>query len=336
MKHFVTGGYGFIGSHLVDTLLAEGHDVTAYDNLFTGRKSDLAHQEGNSKFLGLWQGDIRDSDYLTHSMVGHDVVWHLGASGNIPAGIADTNLDFSINTVGTRNVLEAMRTNKIRQILFSSTAAAYGDGAAKGVPLAETYGPLLPISLYAASKIAGEAMISAYSHLFGLQAWIFRFANCVGARMGHGVIFDLIQKIRQNPQEIDVWGTGDGRKPFVLVDDLLWGMIVAFRHCEKQCDVYNVGVSDTTKISEVVKIITEEMGLNPKLNFGSSIRGFPGDVPVVLFDPQKLAQYGWKARYGSTEAVRIAVKRLLTDSAPVPFPVPPAGQLLRPESFGPH
>lgn len=314
MKMFCTGSAGFIGSHLVDTLLKEGHHVTGFDNFFTGRRKDIEPFAENENFNFIF-GDVRNLSALTRAMAGCDVVWHLAASGNIPAGVADTNLDFDINTCGTRNVLEAMRANKIRHILFSSTAAVYGDGAASGIPLAETFGPLIPISLYAASKLAGEAMISAYCHLFGMRAHIFRFANVVGSKMGHGLLFDTIQKLLKSPTRIEAWGDGiSGAKPFVLIDDLIWGMVVAYRHCDKQCDVYNLGVSDTTKISDAIAIVIEEMGLsNVQVDWTGGARGFPGDVPVVIFNPSKMAQYGWKAQYKSTEAVRIAVKRLLEE-----------------------
>lgn len=307
MKHFVTGGAGFIGSHLVQNLLDEGHEVTVFDNLSTGRREDV---DVRARFI---EGDIRDYSMLEEASLGNDMVWHLSANGNIPLGREDPECDFQNNTVGTKNLLEAMRVNCIKQIAFSSTAAVYGEGASDLTPLAETFGPLLPISLYAASKLAGEAMISAYCHLFGMRAWIFRFANVVGGRMNHGLLYDTIQKLKKNPNEIDVWGSGDGSKPFVLIDDLIWGMIVAFRHCEKQCDIYNLGVSDFTTIKDAVEIVREEMGLpDAKLNFGPNIRGFPGDVPIVRFDPSRMAGYGWKAQHRSTEAVRIAVKRLLS------------------------
>lgn len=320
MKHLVTGGAGFIGSHLVDQLISEGEDVTVFDNLSTGRFKDVNEQ---ARFI---LGDIRGLSRLTEAMAGHDVVWHLAANGDIPRGQRDSDWDFQVNTIGTKNVLDAMRACGVRRILFSSTAAVYGDGAANRKPLAETYGPLLPISLYAASKLAGEAMISAYCHLFGMQAWIFRFANVVGGRMNHGLLYDTIEKFRKTPGEIEVWGDGTGEKPFVLIDDLIWGMTVAFRYAEKSCDIYNLGVSDFTTIADAVGIVRAEMGLgDSKLNFGKNVRGFLGDVPIVRFDPSKMGAYGWTAKHASTEAVRIAVKRLLNsdrDARPQPDPLP--------------
>lgn len=311
-KVFLTGGAGFIGQNLVKQLLASGTAVTVYDNLSTGRLLDMLPYMEQPGFQFVY-GDVRDSEYLTKSMAdSYDTVWHLASNGDIPRGRSDVKWDFDNNTLGTFNVLEAMRANGIRDILFSSTAAVYGDGAANRVPLAETHGPLLPISLYGASKIAGEALISAYCHLFGLRAFIFRFANVVGGGMNHGVCYDLIQKLKANPNEFEVWSDGEGEKPYFLVEDCIWGMIIAYRHADKQCDVYNLGTSTYAKVSEVANIVREEMGLpNAVIKYTGGARGFPGDVPIVRFDPSKMNSYGWKATATSTQAVRIAVRRLI-------------------------
>ena len=266
----------------------------------------------NFRFI---EGDVRDPTCLIVAMAGHDVVWHLAANGDIPRGQEDTAWDLDNNLLGTHNVLEAMRANGVKEILFSSTAAAYGDGAANRVPLAETHGPLLPISLYAASKIGGEALISAYCHLFGVRAWIFRFWTVVGGGMNHGVTYDFIQKLRQNPTELEVWGDGKGEKPYFLVEDCLWGMIVAHRHGIKQCDIYNLGTETFTTVAEVAQIVIEEMGLKDvAIKYTGGARGFPGDVPVVRYNAQKMAAYGWRAMHTSAEAVRIAARRLIAST----------------------
>ena len=179
-KCFVTGGAGFIGSHLVDRLMAEGNKVTVYDNLVSGNKGWIEHHLGQETFRFI-EADLLDYDALKEAMRGHEIVWHLGANTDIPTGNRDTKLDLNNCTIATHNVLEAMRENKIDKILFASTSCLYGDVPL--VPLSETDGPLLPISLYGAGKLAGEGLISAYCHLFGIQAWIFRFANVLGARM---------------------------------------------------------------------------------------------------------------------------------------------------------
>ncbi len=308
----ITGGAGHIGQNLVKRLLADGVAVTVFDNLSSGRRKDMDPFLGSPGFRFIF-GDVRELPALIRSMPGHDVVFHLAANGDIPRGRTDPACDFENNTVGTRNVLEAMRATGVPKILFSSTAAAYGDGSANRVPLVETYGPLLPISLYAASKIAGETMISAYCHLFGIEAWIFRFANVVGGGMNHGVCYDLITKLRANPNELEVWGDGKGEKPYFLVDDCIRGMLVAY-YAERfrNCDIYNLGTNTFATVEQVAQTVIEEMGLKDvKIKYTGGARGFPGDVPIVRYSAERMNAYGWEASHTSVEAVRIAVRKLI-------------------------
>jgi UDP-glucose 4-epimerase len=209
-------------------------------------------------------------------------------------------------------VLEAMRENRIDKMLFSSSACVYGD--APPVALSETYGPLLPINLYGAGKLACEGLISSYCHLFGIQAWIFRFANVVGARMGHGVIYDFIYKLKNNPKELEVFGDGKQEKPFFLVEDCIDGMRCAFEKSSSQFDVYNLGIESYTVVDRIGEIVIEEMGLsNVKFKYTGGRRGWPGDVPVVHFNVGKIKKLGWSAKHSSDEAVRIAAKRLIKE-----------------------
>ncbi len=308
-KVFITGGAGFIGSHLVDRLMAQDNEVTVYDNLVSGKKQNIEHHIGKDGVRFL-QCDLLDFGTLKEAMKGHEVVWHLGANTDIPGGNSVTDLDLKNCTIATYNVLEAMRQNAIDKILFASSACVYGD--APPVPLSETFGPLLPISLYGAGKLACEGLISAYCHLFGFKAWIFRFANVVGARMGHGVIYDFIQKLKKNPKELEILGDGKQEKPFFLVEDCIDGMVCAFQNSNSQCDVYNLGCESFTTITRVAQIVTEEMGLeNVKFKYTGGRRGWPGDVPVVHFNVDKMKKLGWRASYTSDEAVRITVRRLL-------------------------
>lgn len=310
-KYFVTGGAGFIGSHLVDKLLKEGNRVVVYDNLASGKEENIKHNFDNKSFRFV-KADLLDMDTLIKEMAGHDVVWHLGANTDIPTGNKVTDLDLKNCTIATRNVLEAMRDNKINKILFSSSACVYGD--AQPIPLAETFGPLLPINLYGAGKLACEGLLSSYSHLFGIKVWMFRFANVVGARMGHGVIYDFIQKLRKNPKEMEVFGDGHQEKPFFLVEDCIGGMICAFQNPTAQCDVYNLGTESFTTVTRIANIVTEEMGLkNVKFKYTGGKRGWPGDAPVVHFNVNKMKQLGWQATHSSDEAVRIAARRLIED-----------------------
>jgi len=308
-KYFVTGGAGFIGSHLVDKLMEEGDQVTVYDNLASGRKENIEHHIGNTGFHFI-QADLLDYETLKQAMKGHDIIWHLGANTDIPTGNRVTDLDLNNCTVATRNVLEAMRQNGIDKLLFASSATVYGDTGP--VPLAETFGPLLPISLYGAGKLACEGLISAYCHLFGMKAWMFRFANVVGAKMGHGVIYDFIQKLKQNPKELEIFGDGNQEKPFFLVEDCIGGMLSTFKNSDNQYDVYNLGCESFTNVTRVAQIVTEEMGLRDvKFKYTGGRRGWPGDVPVVHFNVERVKKLGWKARHSSDEAVRVAARRLI-------------------------
>lgn len=308
-KHFVTGGSGFIGSHVVDRLMNEGKVVTAYDNLVSGRRKWIRRYLGKKRF-NFVHADLLDFESLKKYMHGHEVVWHLGANTDILAGIRITDLDLKNCTIATYNVLEAMRANGIDKLLFASSATVYGETPV--LPLPESYGPLLPISLYGAGKLACEGLISAYSHLHGIKAWIFRFGNVVGARMGHGVIFDFIQKLKRNPKELEILGDGHQEKPFFLVEDCIDGMLWAFHRSGTSSDVFNLGCESTVTVTRIAEIVVEEMGLkNVKFKYTGGKRGWLGDVPQVRFNVKKMKRLGWQARHTSDEAVRIAARRLL-------------------------
>ena len=308
-KYFVTGGSGFIGGHLVERLLSESNQVKVYDNLVTGKKQWIQHHIGKKGFQFV-QADILDYEKLKQEMAGFDIVWHLAANTDIVKGNSITDWDIKNCTFGTYNTLEAMRQNGIKKILFASSATVYGD--APPIALAETYGPLLPISLYGAGKLACEGLISSYCHLFDMQAWIFRFGNVVGGQMWHGVIYDFIQKLRNNPKELEILGDGKQEKNYFMIEDCLDGMFLALRKSKAQCDVYNLGCEASVTVSEIAQIVVEEMGLKDvKFKYTGSKRGWPGDVPVVRFNVDKMAKLGWKASHTSADAVRIAAKRLI-------------------------
>jgi len=308
-RHFITGGAGFIGSHLADRLTAEGSEVTVYDNLASG-KMDNIKQHLVKKGFHFIQADLLDFDALKEAMKGHEIIWHLGANTDIIKGNNITDLDLNNCTIATRNVLEAMRQNDIDKLLFASSACVYGD--APPIALNETFGPLLPINLYGAGKLACEGLISAYCHLFGINAWLFRFGNVVGARMGHGVIYDFIRKLRKNPGELEILGDGNQEKNFFLVEDCIEGMFQAFQNSNSQCDVFTLGCESFTRVTRIAQIVAEEMGLkNVKFKYTGGKRGWPGDVPVVHFDISKMKRLGWEPRYSSDEAVRVAARCLL-------------------------
>lgn len=309
VKYFVTGGSGFIGGHLIQRLIDEGNDVKVYDNLVTGKKQWIEHHIGRKGFQFI-QADILDFEKLKQEMDGYEIVWHLAANTDIVKGNTITDFDLKNCTYGTYNTLEAMRQSGISKILFASSATVYGDSPP--VALSETYGPLLPISLYGAAKLACEGMISSYSHLFNMKAWIFRFGNVVGGHMWHGVIYDFIQKLKNNPHELEILGDGKQAKNYFMVEDCLDGMFLAFRKSSSQYDVYNLGCDTSVSVTEIAQIVVEEMGLsNVKFKYTGGKRGWPGDVPFVPFNISKMAKLGWKPNHTSADAVRIAAKRLL-------------------------
>ncbi len=310
-NHFITGGAGFIGSHLADKLLLnEESQVTVFDNFSSGRMENISHLMGNPRFH-LIGADMLDYTDLRLAMKDADVIWHLGANTDIRRGNQDSTLDLDNCTIATRNVLECMVSLKIKHLIFASSATVYGD--APPVPLSETYGPLMPISLYGAAKLACEGLISAYSHLYGIHARIFRFANIVGSRMGHGVIYDFIEKLKANPNELEILGDGNQRKPFLLVDDCIEGMLCASVNGKEQCGIYNLGCGSVTVVSEIADIVSEQMGLTPEFKFAGGERGWLGDVPIVYFNILKMRELGWHPKQSSTDAIRIATRALIEE-----------------------
>jgi UDP-glucose 4-epimerase len=308
MKYFVTGGAGFIGSHLVDMLVEKG-DVSVYDNFDLGKR-EYIKQHINKNGFKVYQADVLDFETLFKAMNGHDAVFHISASNNIAGGLEHTDLDLKQGTLATYNVLEAMKRNGIKKIVYSSSATVYGQ--AKVFPTTEDQTFQMPVSLYGSSKVASEALISAFCHLFDMQAWIFRFGNVSGERQTHAVLFDFINKLKNNPEELEILGDGKQKRCFFLVQDCVAGMLFGFENAKEQINVFNLGVSSMTDITTVAAILVEEMGLkNVKFKYTGGPLGFPGDVPQVSLDVEKMAKLGWRARFESTDAIRQAVKDIL-------------------------
>jgi UDP-glucose 4-epimerase len=310
-RWFVTGGAGFIGSHVVDLLVSAGCKVTVYDNLSLSTDHYLAEYVGNGKITFL-KKDLLDPEALTEAMKWHDIVWHLAANTDIPSGFTKRRIDLDNDVVATCNVLEAMLQQEVKDILFSSTGAVYGESI-EGT-FSEESGPLLPLSLYGAGKIASEAFISAYCNLFGIRAWVFRFGNVIGERTNHGVIYDFIAKLKNDPKILPVLGTGKGEKNYFLVEECIYGMLYTY---QKASDgpfpvLVNLGTDSTSKVMDIAQIIIEEMGLKDvRYEFTGTPRGWPGDQPVVLLDTSKIHDLGWFAKRTSDDAVRAATRRLL-------------------------
>jgi UDP-glucose 4-epimerase len=311
LRWFVTGGAGFIGSHVVDLLVSAGHTVTVYDNLSLSTDQYIADYARTGK-IKFHQKDLLDLDALIEAMAGHDVVFHLAANTDIPSGFTKHRIDLDNDVIATCNVLEAMLKAGVKELLFSSTGAVYGESI-QGT-FNETSGPLIPLSLYGAGKIASEAFISAYCNLFGLRAWMYRFGNVIGERTNHGVIYDFITKLKKSPQSLEILGTGRGEKNYFLVEECIHGML--FFHQRLTNGPFpvllNLGTDSTTQVMDISQIIIEEMGLKDvAYTYTGTPRGWPGDQPVVLLDTNKIHELGWYARRTSTDAVRIAARRLL-------------------------
>jgi UDP-glucose 4-epimerase len=309
-KIFITGGAGFIGSHVIDLLINNGYSITVYDNLSSGNIYWIDHHFGKDNFTFL-KADLLDFDFLQKAIAGQDLVWHLAANTDIPNGYNNTDLDLKNCVIGTYNVLESMKNNGIKPIIFSSSGAVYGDISEL---ITENTGPLLPISLYAAGKLSCEGFISAYCSLFDLRGWVFRFSNVIGNRMGHGVIHDFIHKLLKNPNELEILGNGQQEKNFFLVEECIDGMIFAFNNFkEKPCNIFNLGSNTTTKVIKIAQIVMEEMGLKNVKVYFTGESGWPGDVQRSNICPVKINAAGWHVKHTSDEAIRIAVKRLLKE-----------------------
>ena len=245
-----------------------------------------------------------------------EIVFHLAANPNVKIGAFNTRIDYEQNILATYNLLEALRENdECKNIVFTSTSTVYGE--AEKMPTPEDYGPLKPISLYGASKLACEALISGYSHLFGFKSVICRLANIVGSRSGHGVICDFINKLRNNPKTLEVLGDGTQRKSYLYVKDCVEAMILAAEKSSSQVEIYNIGSEDSVNVAAIAKIVIEEMGLKDvEIRYTGGVdggRGWKGDVKVMLLDISKIKSLGWKPKLNSAEAVRQAAKDIISD-----------------------
>lgn len=307
-RFFITGGAGFIGSHMADELIGRGR-VTVFDNFSSGKMDYIAHHSESANFR-LVRGDLGDLENLKKSMEGHDVVFHFAANPDIARSMLETDLDLREGTILTYNVLEAMRMNGIREILYSSGSGVYGDVGTTSTP--ENFGPLLPISMYGASKLACEGMISAFSHLYDMQGWIFRFANVVGQRQTHGVGHDFINKLKKNPGELEILGDGTQSKSYLHVRDVVEAMLYVHEKSSSRINVYNVATDDYIDVTAIAKIVIQEMGLKGvKLKYTGGKRGWKGDVPIVRFNLDKIHSLGWRPLHTSAEAVRKSIQEML-------------------------
>lgn len=309
MKILITGGAGFIGSHLDDALIARGHQLTIVDNLVLGRKENIEHLIGNPNFRYI-EADLLDMPKMREIFTEgkFDMVYHLAANSDIQKGGKDPMVDYNLTFNTTFNVLQLLKEFEIKKFFFASTSAIYGETYDV---LNEDYGPLKPVSNYGAGKLASEAFISAFSSTYGIQTWITRFPNVVGERFTHGVIYDFIKKLRNNPKELEVLGNGEQCKPYVYVKDLVNAILYVIDHASEKYNVFMIGSDSRTKVKEIAAMVIEEMGLNAKIRYTGGDRGWVGDVPEFRYDLTKINKLGWTAPHNSNESVRLAIQKAL-------------------------
>lgn len=311
-KNFlVTGGAGFIGSNLVERLISDDCSVVVLDNLSSGRLDNVKQMQGMTGFR-FERGDLLDCE-IAKQLKDCDLIFHLAANPDVRAGSANPDLHFNQNIVATYKLLEAARKADIETFAFTSTSTVYGE--AKEIPTPETYAPLKPISVYGASKLACESLISSYAHTYGFRAVIYRLANIIGPRSNHGVIYDFILKLRKNPNNLEILGDGKQSKSYLHVSDCIDGMLLGLGKAEEQVEVFNIGSDDNINVISIADIVCSEMRLK-----GVSYRfrkvtdyggGWPGDVKTMLLDISKLKSLGLRQRMNSEQAVRQAVREAL-------------------------
>ena len=301
MNHiFITGGAGFIGSNVVDHLLQLGLQVTAYDNFSTGHESFLTSANQNSGFR-MVKGDLLDRDSLTRAMTGCDFVFHLAANADVRFGTEHPGKDLEQNTIATFNVLEAMRSNGLKKIAFSSTGSVYGE--AVEIPTPEDVAFPIQTSLYASSKLAGEGLISSYCEGFGFQGYIFRFVSILGERYTHGHVFDFYKQLLDHPQDLHVLGNGKQKKSYLHIQDCVEAMMTAINQSDDRVNIFNLGTDEYVEVIDSIACISSHLDLNPELTFSGGERGWIGDNPFIFLDCKKIRALGWKPRLSIREGV---------------------------------
>ncbi len=299
----VTGGAGFIGSHVVDRLIERGEDVRIFDNLSSGNKEFINE---NAEFI---YGDLTDFEETKKALKSVEEVWHIAANPDVRISSQNPDEIYRNNILATYNLLEAMREEGINRIIFTSTSTVYGEATI--LPTPEDY-PTIPISVYGASKVACEALISSYCHTFDMKSWIFRFANVIGKRSRHGVIYDFMMKLKKNRDELEILGDGEQNKSYIYIDDCIDAMFSALK-ADEEVNIFNIGNVDQIKVRRIAEIVCEELGVSPEFKFTGGRRGWKGDVPVMLLSIEKLRKMGWMPKYSSENAVRKTVRDLLDE-----------------------
>jgi UDP-glucose 4-epimerase len=312
--HIVIGGAGFIGSHLVRRLLEgdDGAGVTVFDNFSSGHEWHLEPVAGDPR-LRIVRGDVKDLDALTEAARGHAIAFLLASNPDIARAVTEPAIDFWEGTYLVQNTLEACRLVGVQRLVYASGSGVYGDQGEH--ELDESFGPLLPVSTYGASKLAGEALISAYCHLFGLRGVAFRFANVVGPRQTHGVVYDFVRKLLRDPSRLEVLGDGHQSKSYIHVDDILDAVLMLGADPPEPFDVFNAATEDYVTVREIAAIVIDAMGLEGvDVEFGQTPGGWKGDVPIVRFSSAKLRARGWRSRRTSREALADSARAILAEA----------------------
>lgn len=313
----VTGGAGFIGSHLVDRLLAAGHAVTVLDNLSSGREEFVAHHR-DSRLFQFIKLDIRDTTRLKTALDPKtDIVFHLAANADIARGVADPSLDFEHSIVATYSLLEAMRTHGIGKLVYTSGSGVYGDRGRNYS--SEATGPLVPVSMYGATKLGAEGMISAYTHLFGSQAWIVRPANIIGPRATHGVVFDFVHKLLADPTTLYILGDGQQSKSYVHVYDVLDAIELVQQEAQERVNIFNVASNSFISVNEIADVVIRALRLKRvKVVHSGGTIGWPGDVATVRLRSTRLKRLGWRPNFTARRAVEETIRAVLKETRIVP------------------
>jgi|SRR3990172_5350381 len=310
MKCVVTGAGGFIGSNLVDRLLAEGHQIVGFDNFSTGQRRFIEGALQNPNFQ-LVTGDLLDLQTLVHALRDSEMVFHLAANADVQFGLEHPWKDLEQNTVATFNVLEAMRANGIRKIAFSSTGSVYGEPNI--FPTPETTPFPVQTSLYAASKLAGEGFIQAYCEGYGFQGYIFRFVSILGERYTHGHVFDFYKKLLADPSRLHVLGNGKQRKSYLYIHDCIDAMLLAIDRSKDKVNVFNLGTDEYCQVTDSIGWITAALRISPALEFSGGERGWIGDSPFIFLDCRKIRELGWKPKLTIREGILRTLEYLKTN-----------------------
>jgi len=314
-RSLVTGGAGFIGSHIIDTLLRRKADVIVLDN-FSGGKKENRKQHHRNPNCKLVQGNLLIKKDVSKALKDCTVIFHLAANPEVQSSSVYPETHYQQNIAATFNLLEATRiTGSVEAFVFTSSSTVYGEPAQ--IPTPEDYAPLEPISVYGATKLACEALITAYAHTYGFKAIIYRLANIIGSRSQHGAIHDFIKKLRNNPEQLEILGDGTQTKSYLYITDCIEAMLLGLEKAKKRVEIFNLGSEDQINIKAIAQIVVEEMGLkNVKFKLTGGVdggRGWKGDVKNMLLDVSRLKSIGWKPKLNSEEAVKQATKDLVKE-----------------------